>query len=294
MSAGDDDDEWVGQVELDIIMADWGNGVRYYVYPTGGDGISMNVVNVDNSSVAELAGYVTQDLVVETSGDWLSAQLIVSLDEGGGVYQDPLGNTGWWSPNPAFFDAFPSYEFDTYVSSGWLGEVVSATGAVDLGGLVNVIFDESEISIAWYTTDTYGPGELALARVTLADDATGSWSFLATAAPAEGPLLRVGGRVIGGALLFHGDLNSDGFVGQGDLDIVLAMWGAGGEDITDPRADVNGDGWVGQADLDYVLISWGWGPGAPGPAAPVPDPAALSLLAVAWLATLRRRRLRAH
>jgi len=59
-----------------------------------------------------------------------------------------------------------------------------------------------------------------------------------------------------------GDLNGDGFVGQGDLDIVLDQWGCGdppAEPITDGRADPSGDGFVGQADLDIVLDHWGEG-----------------------------------
>jgi hypothetical protein len=59
-----------------------------------------------------------------------------------------------------------------------------------------------------------------------------------------------------------GDLSGDGFVGQADLDIVLANWGCGGEGglpLLDPRADASGDGFVGQADLDIVLANWGQG-----------------------------------
>jgi hypothetical protein len=59
-----------------------------------------------------------------------------------------------------------------------------------------------------------------------------------------------------------GDLDGNGFVGQADLDIVLANWGCGGEGgqpLLDPRADPSGDGFVGQADLDIVLANWGQG-----------------------------------
>jgi len=59
-----------------------------------------------------------------------------------------------------------------------------------------------------------------------------------------------------------GDLNGDGFVGQGDLNIVLSQWGRGApphEPITDPRADANHDNFVGQGDLDIVLADWGKG-----------------------------------
>ena len=86
---------------------------------------------------------------------------------------------------------------------------------------------------------------------------------------------------------FAGDLNEDGFVGQSDLDIVLAMWGNSGPDITDLRADVNTDNFVGQTDLDYVLADWGQGT---PPGSPVPEPVTLSLLALGAAAVLRRRR----
>ena len=59
------------------------------------------------------------------------------------------------------------------------------------------------------------------------------------------------------AVTLDGDLNSDGWVGQPDLDIVLDQWGKSGGDITDPRADPDNSGWVGQPDLDIVLDDWG-------------------------------------
>ena len=89
---------------------------------------------------------------------------------------------------------------------------------------------------------------------------------------------------------FEGDLDNDGFVGQGDLDVVMAMWGNSGVDITDPRADVNADAFVGQADLDYVLADWGQGT---PPAAPAPEPATLTLSALGGLAMIGRNRRRA-
>ena len=68
--------------------------------------------------------------------------------------------------------------------------------------------------------------------------------------PPTGPIVRI---------QFTGDRNDDGFVGQADVDIVLAMWGKSGVEISDLRADVNGDELVRQTDLDYVLADWGQG-----------------------------------
>jgi len=50
------------------------------------------------------------------------------------------------------------------------------------------------------------------------------------------------------------DLNSDGSVGQTDLDIILDKWGQN-VPLGDP-ADPSGDGMVGQTDLDIVLSAW--------------------------------------
>ncbi len=89
-----------------------------------------------------------------------------------------------------------------------------------------------------------------------------------------------------------GDLNSDGFVGLDDLDIILNNWN---QTIPpgDDRADVSGaggepDGFVGLDDLDVVLNNWN--AGTP-PTAAVPEPGALSLLAAGSCGvTMWRRR----
>jgi len=55
--------------------------------------------------------------------------------------------------------------------------------------------------------------------------------------------------------IIPGDLDCSGFVGQGDLDIVLDNWGM--SPPPDSRADPTGDDFVGQDDLDVVLDHWG-------------------------------------
>ncbi len=82
-----------------------------------------------------------------------------------------------------------------------------------------------------------------------------------------------------------GDLNGDGQVNSGDLDLVRGNWGG----IVQPNTsgDANGDGFVNSADLDIVRANWG----ASLPAS-VPEPGIglLFLIAAIALSAIRRRK----
>jgi len=88
-----------------------------------------------------------------------------------------------------------------------------------------------------------------------------------------------------------GDYNGDGFVSQGDLDLVLLNWG----DATAPAGFDEGnlpgggpfDSLVSQNELDGVLLNWG--NGTP-PVVAVPEPTSLALLGLVGLALSARRR----
>jgi len=76
--------------------------------------------------------------------------------------------------------------------------------------------------------------------------------------------------------VLQGDLNSDGFVGGDDLDIVRSFWGQSVTPGDLLQGDPSNDGFVGGDDLDIVRANWGQGtPPAPGV---VPEPSTLVLL----------------
>ena len=63
--------------------------------------------------------------------------------------------------------------------------------------------------------------------------------------------------LLSGPETIPGDLDADGFVGSGDLDIVRANWGQTVPAGDLSLGDASGDGTVGSPDLDIVRANWG-------------------------------------
>lgn len=94
--------------------------------------------------------------------------------------------------------------------------------------------------------------------------------------PLHGPTLESEGLV--------GDLNNDGLVSSGDLDIVRGHWGESVEPGNPLQGDPSGDGLVNSKDLDVIRANWG------SQAAAVPEPGMVLLVLLgAALSVLRRR-----
>jgi len=87
-----------------------------------------------------------------------------------------------------------------------------------------------------------------------------------------------------------GDLNSDGFVGIDDMNIILAHWN---QTVTEGylfSGDPTGDGFVGIDDLNIVLANWNTGtPPPPGSPAVIPEPMTAVMFSVMGACLLRRR-----
>jgi FG-GAP-like repeat len=132
--------------------------------------LTAEFVWVDNTS--ELTGYTTADLQVTTDSDWTGAALLLDLTQGS-IYQD--ANGGDTAPSAALFGAFPTLEFDTYVAAN--GNSVNLIGAAgDVGGDAYQ-FDTEQLDLTWIDLSTDDTGTINIGRVTLSDDAVGTWSL---------------------------------------------------------------------------------------------------------------------
>ena len=156
--------------------------------------VDFRIDNPDNSG--ELTGYVTNDFVLTTTTDWLSATLIVTPTVSGQIYQDTFGAYG--SPSSAAIALVPTLEWDTFFSDGLAidGDMPSLFESPSSPAII----DSNEIDATYYLTAANNIGELTLARVTLADGAQGTWRFVAWTVEGgpEIPSVDVSGNIANG------------------------------------------------------------------------------------------------
>lgn len=160
------------------------------------------VTQVDNS--AALSGYVTNDISIDFTGQYTQSQLLITLTQGS-IYQDGFG--GDTAPNAGFIGLVPSLAFDTFVTLGGATTATSvdtpsfAGGAINLGGQVSKTFNTSTIDAAWFVpggTTIFDNNNFLSARVTLSDDAVGTWSYYGLG---SFPAYTASGTVSGGQLI---------------------------------------------------------------------------------------------
>ncbi len=246
-----------------------------------------------------LSGYVSNTWDVNTLGDkWLSAELIVDLTAGN-IYQDGVGTDA--PPNPALFGTNPTLQYDSYMTGGTDSEAPSTTGtlpsliggAVDIGGAIAATFDMSSIDATWITSLATNPsGELMLGRITLSDDACGTYK-IRIGLEDGGASFFLGGTIVDGVMgtmeipLIPGDFDSDGDVDVSDLGVLATNYGQGpGKTLSE--GDANDDGYVNVSDLGLLATNYGVGTAAAS-AVPEPCTAALLVLMAAMGLAMRRR-----
>lgn len=233
------------------------------------------------------AGYVSQDLTVNATTDWLATNMRVVLTAGT-VYQDIGAGTPsplYKGPDPTNFPFLPSLRWDTYVTNslGLAGAAPnSAGGAPDLGGSVTSAFSTTSINLNWYTTSTTDTGTFTLGRFTLSNGATGTWQLRLDSLN-QGAAVVLSGNVVNGVLAgtspptHAGDFDSDGDVDGADF----VAWQthfptATGATLADGDAD--GDHDVDGADFVVWQTNFPFTPG-PG-SSPVPEPQSAALVAI--------------
>lgn len=174
------------------------------------------------------SGYVSQDLSVNATSDWLATELRIVLTSGT-IYQDNgagIPSPNYKGPDPSNFSAIPTLRWDTYVTgSGGLAEAapMSAGGAIDIGGLGSFPnggqFDTAGINLEWFTLSTTDVGTFTLGRFTLASTAQGTWQMRLDSLGQSSPYL-LSGTVQNGVLLaaasLPGDYNGNGKVDAAD------------------------------------------------------------------------------
>ena len=157
--------------------------------------IDVYIDNVDNSS--QLTGYVTQDLSVDTVADWTCAAMCLELDEGS-IYQDSAGNM----VEPSYFAVlyFPTLAFDTYLAGGTWGVGVLGAGGDAGGGTYQ--FDHDRLDLTWKGNSSDEIGLTRIARVTLSDDASGTWRLVAMQID-DDKLYRYTGTIVDGVMVIE-------------------------------------------------------------------------------------------
>ncbi len=153
----------------------------------------------DNSAGGPaLDGFVTNDLRLNFTGQLTGVQMVLDLTSGS-VFQSIVGTDT--PPNPAFFSVLPELEFDTFVGLGaFESSSTDATpgfagAAVDIGLFSRPLqFDTAGIDVA-----IFPPGGVVIdsgnlypvARITLSDDANGTFRFLASAGGDISPVIEL-------------------------------------------------------------------------------------------------------
>ncbi len=156
---------------------------------------------------ATVAGHTANDIQVDFDGILRGQQMILNLTAGS-IYQDGFGTQT--APNGALIPVFPTVEYDTFVTMGGAVQAASQAvlvvgGAVDLQAGAALKFDTAGLNIAWAPgtgVDINGGVGFLTSRITLSNDAQGSFQYFGSTSAGTGEPLVVQGSVVDGAIQF--------------------------------------------------------------------------------------------
>jgi len=207
-----------------------------------------------------------------------------------------------WGPNIPFFSKAPLDWTTGQATADWYSQLLGIRG--DHPALRDgTVTDQSSADVAMLMRESGDDRVLVLvntrgqtSQVQVPAAWQGGWFDLfngqAAALGTTRTLAPYEVLILGTAPVLAGDLDGDGFVGIGDLNLVLSNWN---QPVPpgDPLADTNGDGFVGIDDLNTVLGNWNAGtPPPPEVLGNVPEPGTAGLVAVAGVLWTGRRHTR--
>ena len=206
-----------------------------------------------------------------TGSEWINIVLVVGGYGSSGVLN--ITNGGLVVTQMLYIDTYTNGDgFINMATGGMLAlydEIDASSSLAEFLGLI----DGTDAIRYW----DYALGDWAeITGGTLGEDYT--LSYLT-----EGDLTGYTMLTVLEVALLGGDANRDGVVSAGDYATVQANFGNTG--VPGIHGDANGDGMVSAG--DYASVQANFGNVA---AAPIPEPATLSLLAIGGVAMIRRRR----
>jgi thiol-disulfide isomerase/thioredoxin len=183
-----------------------------------------------------LAGAKTIDLqvIMTEDDDWTASGIVVTTD--GTFYQHPVADDD--IPQPVWWSAFPSLEYDTFFSAFEFAAPGFAEGP---------FMTDTEIICSWFDTVDNGPATYTTGRFTVVGGTTLTIVGDSTAKNTGGKLHHFEFTVDLTTTPCEGDLNGDGERNLSDLGILLASF------EVDDGGDINGDGETNLADLGALL-----------------------------------------
>ena len=255
--------------------------------------VLVSTIAMDAVTIGGVGDCVTNEWRIYTVDPWLSSELIIDVDPGGTIYQDPSGGDG-----PP---ASPSY--DTYLTGGFDSDGTPPNilgAAVDIGGGDSgtpdwsAVLSDTKIDATWGSNEdlnTTLTGNLMLGRFTMTRGTTGTFKFNLTTLVGEEFVTTsyYGGAIVDGEMYFSapqatlppipGDADGDGDVDADDAAIVASNWQASLSGAS--NGDFNDDGVVN--DLDATIMAANWGSHVAASAVPEPSTISMLLLLLAAL-----------
>ena len=164
---------------------------------------AVTLIDVVSFAPAQPTNHVVNDIEIDFTGQYTGSQLLLTLTSGA-IYQDPSFDSAT-APLPGLVSAFPVVAFDSFFAQGSLtdsgpfGNPNVGGGAVNLGGNSTASISASTINQAWNPAGgqvIVNQANFVTARITLSNDATGTFSYLAS----DGQVSIVGGAISNGVM----------------------------------------------------------------------------------------------